>query len=198
MPLPVISNTYQCVLRWTDTRFPTDAVNVIHVRKSGSNAGAIATILDTNVTANMWAYQQTSSSIYEVDVTPLDGTGVTYPFTTGSPSKWKGSRTPGDTVIPSCVLMKLVTAKRGRSYRGRIYLPWVLETMQSQGVLDNSYYTTVNSAWVTFLADMAADGAPLVVASATLQTAEDVVAVALERDVATQRRRLKRSSAPAV
>lgn len=170
-------------------------MNVMHVKKSSSNPAAIATILNTNVTTNMWYFQEQSSIIHEVDITPLDGTSTTYPYIPPTTAIWAGGRTTADKIPNVANLIKLVTAKRGRSYRGRVYLPWIHETSQTNGVLDAPSVANCTAAWVAFLAAMSGSGAPLGVASYLHATFEPVIAVICERDVATQRRRNHRTSA---
>jgi hypothetical protein len=193
--LPLIADVYRCAFKWSDPAFPTNAVNVMHFKKSGSNPAAIATILNTNVTAAMWYFQEESSVIGEVDITPLDGTSVTYPYIPPVAANWAGERTTSDKIPNVANLIKLVTAKRGRSYRGRVFLPWVHEGSQTNGVLDAAAVSNCTAAWVAFLAAMSSSGAPLQVASYLHATSEPVVAVICERDIATQRRRNSRISA---
>lgn len=195
MPLPLIADVYRCAFKWQDPAFSSNAVNVMHFKKSGSNPAAIAAILNTNVSANMWYCQEASSFIGEVDITPLDGTSVTYPYIPPVAANWTGQRTTTDKMPNACNLIKLVTAKRGRSYRGRVYLPWIHAASPTNGVLDAGTVSNCTTAWVAFLAAMASSGAPLVIASYLHATAEPVVAVICERDIATQRRRNQRISA---
>jgi hypothetical protein len=150
--------------------------------------------LDAHVTAAMWGFQDTPSKITEVNITPLDGTSVTYPFVPTPAAKWAGAHGSDDIVPQMSNLIKLVTNKRGRAYRGRLYLPWVCETLQSNGSLDATTVGTVTSAWVAFLAAMASSGPQMVVASYKNATADNVVALICEKYAATQRRRLFRNS----
>ena len=91
-------------------------------------------------------------------------------------------------------IVKFVTGLRGRSYRGRVYLPFVDESTQAQGHIVAGKITDGQGAWEAFHTDMSTDGFELVVASYLHSTAEDVIAVLFERDTATQRRRNKRAS----
>jgi hypothetical protein len=195
VPLPVIADTYRVALDWVNPDFPSQsATNVIHVRKGGTNAAGIATIVDAGVTANMWRFQDTHSHVNFMNVTPLDGSSVTFPLATGSPAKWSGVQTNQQPLMQVCTLIKLVTAKRGRSYRGRVYLPWTDEAGVSGNVLDSPTCALVTTAWIAFLASLTGAGAKLVVASYLKATAEDVVAVGTELDTATIRRRSQRNS----
>lgn len=191
-PLPVIADTYRVALNWVTGVNTETATNVIHVRKSGTNAAAVVAELDSHVTAAMWSLSPSASAIHDVVCTKLDGSAVSFPFITGGPAKWSGNGGSGDYIPQMASIVKMLTAKRGRSYRGRVYLPWVPENNQTNGVLLGTNVTLVTNAWVTFLAAMASAGFPLVVASYKLATAEEVVAVECEARAATQRRRMKR------
>lgn len=192
MPLPVIANTYRVALLWSHSDLGSDAVNVMHFRKAGATPVDLATKIDSHVGNTMWNFQDSHAVVNEVDVTPLDGTTVTYPFLTGAPTKWKGFSSSHDVIPQGAAVMKILTAKRGRSYRGRLYLPWVAETFSTNGVLDATTVTNMTTAWSTFVSAMSGDGYDLVVASYLLETAEDAIAIACEPMLATQRRRLKR------
>jgi len=135
--------------------------------------------------------------VFQVDVTPLDGSGVTLPTPTGSPAKWTGTGTGGDILPTSCLLMKLNTAQRGRSHRGRIYLPFLNTNNVGDGKIGSSIQASVTTAWVAYKTALASAGAPLQVASYVLASSADVVAIAAETYEATQRRRLHRTSATA-
>lgn len=194
-PLPVIANVYRVALNWTNADFPSRvATNVIHLRKAGSNPAALWTSLDAHATAAMWETQDTHTQVNSVAITPLDGSGTTLTVNTGRPAKWSGAQATHDFSPQTCTVLKLVTAKRGRSYRGRVYLPFTCENSQVAGIVDNGQGAAMTAAWVAWMAAMAADGFALVVASYLLSTAENVVALACEADVATQRRRNKRTA----
>jgi hypothetical protein len=165
---------------------------VIHFHKSGSTAAALGTALDANVTASMWGLTSDNCHISHYDITPLDGSSVTYPVDTGSPAKYSGAVSGTDVIPQACYLMKLLTLKRGRSYRGRIFLPFLAETKQSFGTLDTTAVSNTTAAWVAFHTAMTSAGFDFVVASYKLATADNVAAIACESQSATQRRRARR------
>jgi hypothetical protein len=129
-----------------------------------------------------------------VIITPLDGSSTSYPFTPGVVAKWAGVSTGQAPVPQTSNLIKLLTAKRGRSYRGRIYLPWLDETVQDSGHVAPATITATTAAWVAFWTALNADGAPLQVASYKNATSEAVIALACENFVGTQRKRNRRNS----
>lgn len=194
-PLPIISNVYRVALNWTNTANGLVATNVMHFKKASSNPAALASSLDTNATNTMWEMQTTAASVTNIQITPLDGSSVTFPYTPITPAHWTGHGGAGDFSPQIANIIKLLTAKRGRSYRGRVYLPWVAEGQSGDGGLNGTSKATCTAAWVAFMAAMTGDGFDLVVASYLHSTSENVVALACEGYTATQRRRNKRNSA---
>lgn len=192
MPLPIIANCYRVALNWTNTQNALTATNVMHFAKSGGSASALYTLLNASVTQSMWIPTSTYASVNQVVITPLDGTGVSVPNLTGKPSKWSGAGTPADFNPQVSAIIKMQTVKRGRSYRGRVFLPWVAEGEQTNGVLTAGDVTTCSAAWTTWLAAMTAGGYNPVVASYLHATSENVVNVLCESLTATQRRRQHR------
>jgi hypothetical protein len=189
-PLPVIADTFRCALNWKASAGGT-ATNVMHFRKSGGSAAGLYTSIDSHVAAGMWGAMPATAFVDNVVITPLDGTTASTTNSTGSPAKWTGG-TDG-TVVPQVAhILKLTTAKRGRSYRGRLFLPMTSENVIAAGVLQSSVVTSVHAAWVTFLTAVAADGYTLVVASYVHSTAELVTSHTVESALATQRRRQTR------
>jgi hypothetical protein len=91
-------------------------------------------------------------------------------------------------------ILKQLTAKRGRSYRGRLYLPFIAEGQIGNGGINGTSRATATAAWIAFHTAMTSAGFDWVVASYLLATAEPVVAVGVEGFTATQRRRLARNS----
>jgi len=163
---------------------------VIHVRKSSESALTCYNELNAKVTAAMWGHTKTDTGVYEVDVTPLDGTSATADYATGLPAKWKGGVTAGDVIQPqTAVVVKLLTAVRGRSYRGRIFLPFVADSVTSPGILASGTQGTMQTAWTTFFGALTTDSWELVVASYKHSSATAVTSVLVESQVGTQRRR---------
>jgi len=193
MPLPVIANVYRCAFEWVnDNQTSWRATNVIHVSKSGSTPAAVYTALDTNVTANMWRQTGTDSHIRYVVITPLDGSSVSLSTATGNTAKWSGALTPGDMISQGCEIVKFKTAKRGRNYRGRVYLPWIGESTVANNVITAGNVTLSQTAWGAFFTAMVAAGFQPVVASYALSTAEAITALEVETNIATQRKRNRR------
>lgn len=191
--LPIIPNTYRCAFNWVSSSDPAlSAVNVMHIRKSGSNPADIAADIDAHVNFAMWQHTTNACKIQSIDITPLDGSSTTFPFTPSSYVQYTGSGGTGDLVPQVAAIIKLLTAKRGRSYRGRLFLPWVSEAALNFGNIAASNVTGLTTAWIAFHLAMDAADAKLVVASYKLASAEEVVALIAESYSGTVRRRQKR------
>lgn len=195
--LPVIPNTYRCALHWINQSTGAGtAANIFHVTNATGfpNSPAVFTTLDAHAAIGMWGCV---SNIYRVDkitITPLDGVTASDEVTVPAVAKWTGNN-GGDPIPNMANLIKLRTAKRGRSFRGRLYLPAVSETVQVNGVLSAGAVTSVDTAWNTFITAIGTDATfPLVmgVASYKLASIQPVLGALCEGVGATQRRRLSR------
>lgn len=193
MPLPVISDVFRVALEWSPSGLISKpATNVMHFKAAGLTESDIYTALDGAVTANMWAHTSTGVGVAHVAVQKLDGSSAGSIFATGAPSKWVGTHSSSDLFPAGAVVAKFGTAKRGRSYRGRAYLPWVCEAAQAFGNVDGTVLTNMNTAWATWLSTMHGGAAVPGVASYKLSTFEPITSVVVEPLLATQRRRQPR------
>lgn len=188
MPLPVIADTYRVALNWTGPS-GTHAVNVIHLLKSGTTAASIASTMDANVTTNMWNNVSASAQVTSLQVTPLDGSSATYVLnTTGA--KWTGPNVGTDFAPAVANVISLRSNFRGRSKRGRVYMPYQAEAGMSNGVNGNTALS--QTAWNNWLAAMIAAGAQPVIASYKLASQVPITAIIVESVLGTQRRRQSR------
>ena len=193
-PLPVIADTYRVALSWTNTVNSMTATNVMHFHRAGSNPAQLATDLDAHVTNTMWECCATPWSVTGIVITKLDGGSVSFPYIPGTPAKWTGHGGAVDFAPNVAVIMKLLTAKRGRSYRGRVFLPGIAESQTDKGLVVGSTKTTMDGAWLAFRLAMTAASWDFCVASYRLATQEPIVALATEKFTATQKRRLQRNA----
>jgi hypothetical protein len=195
--LPIINNVFRCALNWEyNATSVQTATNVIHVKDNAGGHDAVDAynVINAHVTAGMWGATVDNMGVISVDVTPLDGSSATYSAVTGTPAKWAGAIT-GEFVPQASAPTSLATANRGRSARGRVYVPGLCEGAQSEGFLTGSIVTSITTAWETFLSALLANTPPweLVVASYKLATAQPVIAVQCRSAIATQRRRQRRN-----
>lgn len=189
-PLPVIPTVVQTVLHWTGASGAT-AENVMHFELGSSSIDSFYSALDGNVTASMWNPVATAFSVSSVSMTKLDGVSATITKNTSSPAKWSGAAA-GDWIPQAAALVSLRTSRRGRSYRGRIYLPFVAESDQSNGTISGSALSGMQSAWDAFRAAMSSAGFDLGVLSVKTVTFLAATTSNCEPQLATQRRRMGR------
>lgn len=188
MPLPIIPGVIRCAFNWLDGASGLKATNVCHFAEVDNDPDALNTSLQANFTNNMWALQSNAVAMQSITYTPLFSAlagSTEHPITsihaagTGSP----------DYSPQSCTIIKLGTGSRGRSARGRLYLPFIGETQQTKGTIQVVDANLVTGAWVAFVAAMALAAKPMQVASYKHATALPVSSVVCETRTGTQRRR---------
>ena len=187
--LPVIPDVYRVAMNWTGPG-GQNAVNVIHVAKVASTPAAVAAAVDAAAVATMWSAQSSGATVTSLNVTPLDGSSASFILaTTGA--KWTGSNV-GDFSPATANIVSLRTALRGRSHRGRVYLPFCTEGQISNGSLVAGVPANVQTGWNSFQTTLSAGATILVVASYLHATAQAVTSLLAETVLATQRRRQSR------
>jgi hypothetical protein len=192
MPLPIITGVYRVAIEWTDPAYIRRAVSVMHFYNPAGTALNVWNDLDAHVSANMWTHANTSTAATSVAITPLDGTTNTS-FHTPSGAKWAGAIPGGFDSIPQvCVIVKWLTATRGRSHRGRTYLPFISESQAVNGAFNATNVNVMQTAWSTFLSGIGLAGTTPTVASYKLSTSSLVTSFVVEPQLATQRRRQPR------
>jgi hypothetical protein len=193
MPLPIIADVYLARLIWKDAGAPREAVNDLYFKDTvGTQTGTdLFNDFQTARVRDMWALQKSSSTLYKIITTKLDGSAASVPTLTNGNVAWTGQLT-GNLILQGANVITVRTGFRGRSRRGRIYLPWVAEDGQDAGTLLAASVTACQTAWNTFSAAMVAAGwAPHVVS----QLHGDSVAATrydVEPYLKTQRRRSRR------
>jgi hypothetical protein len=178
--------------KWTTPNVLRPAINVMHFESIGYNLASLVTSLEARVTAAMWQHAGTDTGISELTLTPLDGSSGSLVQPTTFTAKWKGPQTPGDVVPQAAIIQKLVTSLRGRSFRGRVYLPFPVESAIVNGTYGSAARAAQDTAWGNFIAGMSTDGHSLVVASYKLAAASLVIGHLTESYCGTQRRRQPR------
>lgn len=197
VPLPVIANVFRCALNWTAGS--QTAVNVIHifVDPTGTQAPSeVFEALDDFVTQAMWTPVSSSAGVASVDITPLDGVTATASFSTAGAARWTGSE-GGDIQVAPAAIVKMQTALRGRSHRGRIFLPFLGEGATSGGQLVGGRDVTTTAAWAAFQTALQGDAVSRAVVVAAYDrrhagagaAAHFVTSFLCELELGTQRRR---------
>lgn len=187
-PLPIITNVYRCTLNWQAGT--QEAANVLHFGPTSASESQIATALDAHVTAAMMETISSNAHAVTVDITRLDGVS---PTVQAALANWDGGG--GTEYIPGGpVVLSLQTAVRGKSHRGRTFLPFTAETKQNNGQLAVTSLPTFEAAWNTFITAMQAHspGIPWCVASYKLATSDIVTHVTVRDTLATMKRRQNR------
>jgi hypothetical protein len=169
------------------------ATNVIHIAgalEPPDLADEIEAAIPTTGSA-MWGPMSSSFGLYSLDLLPLDGTTATYHrVVTDQP--WTHGQGGGNPIPAVCALVQLDTGVRGRSNRGRIYIPAVGESVFSSGLLDAAPREDCETGWEEFRTNLITAGVALVVASYRNRDAHPVIAVSVPQKCATQRRRQSR------
>ena len=145
MPLPVIADIFRVALKWQATSGLSAPVNVMHFRAPASTSADVWTALDAHTTSAMFGETGDYCVVNEVDITPLDGSSLTSLNPTGGASNWAGPASAVDPVPQVAALLKITTNVRGRSYRGRLYLPWCREDVIATGKLAPSVVASMNT-----------------------------------------------------
>jgi hypothetical protein len=187
-PLPTIADTFRCVLNWRNA-LGSHAANVIHIKAPGSDGGDVFGELAAELTDDLFGAISSDYHLTSIDVTELDGSSATV---SGPPDTDVNGRATGQTLYQVAAIVKLQTARRGRSYRGRIYLGPMGEAQAESGVFVETTRVADQASWVAFSNQLVTDGMALVVASYLHETSEQVLAITVESPLATQRRRQSR------
>lgn len=190
--LPTIANTFRVALLWQSANGQT-AVNVMHIHTNTSGKVPLDVMenLDDNAGSNLWLSVSSTAVVKEIQITPLDGVSATVGFAPATPASWTGGQS-GDFSPATAVLVKLTTAHRGRTARGRLFLPYTGESAMSDGNLDSGIQSSMQTEWTAFNGAIASDAdtpMSIVVASYKLATIENVTSFFVEPVLATQRRR---------
>lgn len=198
MPLPVSTNAYQVRFVWENSTGPRPASHALNFKDTVGTQDAVdlGTDLVANLTANMWKLVSPNAGIKQIYVTPLDGISATYavPFTVGlGPVSGSGT---GDAIPQGASVVTVVSARRGKQWRNRTYVPFVGESEQNAGTLTSGDVTTAQTAWTTFFSAMtAADWAPAVISPAAtgpVLNFEPATNYVVRPYLKTQRRRARR------
>ena len=193
-PLPVITDCYRVALNWRESVSEQIAENVIHVRATGSTALIVAGAVIAAFQPSQWFNGVTTGAIESVTVTPLDGVSASVTIS-ASAGHVVGAQA-GDFVPGTSVVVSFHTLKRGRSYRGRFYQPFIADASILNGSVSSGSADAQTLAWETFLAALADNDLTHVVASYKHSSADNVVAYSIATACGTQRRRQTRVRYP--
>jgi hypothetical protein len=184
-PLPVIPATYRVALLWEHAT-AGHAVNVVHLRSLDGDfdANLIGLAWAANDSGNMYNTVDNDASITQFEVTPLDGSTASSVAVSGIPGTGAGEALPSLSSV-----LSLHTAVRGRSFRGRIFLPFLPEGRIADGRIPNADRNLVVNAWNVFLGALNGANLELVVASYKEEVATPVESISMQAVPGVQRRR---------
>lgn len=191
-PPIVIANVFRVAFEWSNPTNGQKAANVMCFAKPGGTSAALATALNAHATSSMWRTVNIGFSIGLLNILPLDGISPTTPFAvTGAQWKTNYASDNGYETQNAC-LVSLRSAVRGPKARGRVYLPFVDEVWSNAGSLDNTVIAAMQTAWNTFMTDMATALYPIVIASRKHLDYNVATGLVVEGLAGTQRRRQQR------
>ena len=185
MPLPVIADTYRVTFEWTRYAGVMPR-NVIHVRVNTGTVAEVGAGVVAELKSAMFDDMSQNHVLPTISVLKLDGTSAASQF--GVPTAVHGGSSSTDFIAQGCTVVTLHTDLRGPAHRGRVYVGPIVETQQTQGILNDT--ATTKGAWEQFR-DALFDnhGLHLNVASYKHATQRDVTDILVNRVVSTQRRR---------
>ena len=161
--LPVIDGIQRVAFSWRVSGNPGTAVNVMHFHTASTDTLALKTLIDSSVTSSMWFGVINNASVYQLAITPLDGSSATQLYAVGG-AKWTGMVSGGDYLLNTAVVVSMRSLLRGRQNRGRSYTPFIAESYTNAGSVSGDLGTPQN-AWDAFRAAMKAGNMPLHIAS---------------------------------
>jgi hypothetical protein len=170
------------------------AVNVIHV-SSTDTADNVVSELDAAMhgapAPDMWAGMADTAAVYGFELTPLDGTSASIHHTFADPIPGQGD---GQYMPAVAQVVTHRTATRGRSARGRNYIPFIAESGFTDGHFGGDLDVVVAAGWNSFRLSLAALAIPItfVVASYKHSEAHAITHTDQQHFAGTQRRRQSR------
>jgi hypothetical protein len=196
MQLPIIVGVYRCAIE--QAIGASSIANVVHVQAPGTpTAAAVAqeVAFAWGKTGGLSVLQSSQLQYLNVHCTPLDGSSPSADHDFSLANHVGGTQAAASVPVNVCLILSLLTNTRGRSKRGRMYLPGVVQTQVdapasrwSSGTL-----TAAVTEWNVWQAQLLAGASLLkqVVASYKLATAFPITTVVARQDFGTQRDRAK-------
>lgn len=189
-PLPVISNVKRITINFTTYGGVTPAC-VHHVRGDAADEAQLGEDLWDAFPEGLFGPMHAGFEPNSISILPLDGSSATYeavrPGGVGTDLCLSNNN-----ILPAvaCVV-SFATGTRGPQGRGRQYVGPITETSVTDGLMEPTVISALQTAWQTYATNLQAITAPLAlqVASYTHEEARTVTSIVVKRPVATQRRR---------
>lgn len=194
MPLPTITDCYRVAINYVVLARSLTATNVIHVLSPTGDEDDVMASIDSAATPQMWSPCTNQLLLDNVTITKLDGTpdGRVYPLSVLTAANWPDNSGSLDYSPQVAALVKMQSGATGRSGRGRVFLPFVAESVVTGGQINETSTTPCTEAWVDLANALVADNRALAVASYKNAAASQVLNLACQTNTATQRKRQKR------
>jgi len=196
VPFPPVTDGASALFVFHNADGKPNRVNTLHfaAATSGSTLAELATVLNANLTSDMWGLMSNADTCTDVLLTDLRSGGGQSNLHLGTPIVGEGS---GHYLPNSCGLIKLTTDTRGRSYRGRVYIPDLAESFTVNGLITPGNQASTSAAWVLFANALVSDGKWALAVCTRYENnvrrnpgrVTQVTNAACESRVATQRRR---------
>lgn len=192
----VVPDTYMCRLRYKASGLIGAGMNVFGIQTDG-------TVLTSAIASRIGGYIQTAWNTNAVhvsqnwgpnDVTIIDLASISNPEFNESLTGAGGGA--GDELPRQCcVLTTFYTNLRGKSFRGRQYMPGIIEGQQNNGQITGALQTDWSGFWAAIQSSLQADTVPLDLAVISRKRSESnpVTSIIVHTKVRTQRRRGNRS-----
>lgn len=196
-----INDVYRVLVQWTDgNTLETNTINICG-RQPGALAPSITNVGDAvkdwwnaaaagGVAMKSWYTSSLSLSAVKLRrLKPIEPVELIY--TTGLPIAGTNTSDAGRSV--DAIVVSLRTAKIGRSYRGRVFLPSPAEDKTiSSGILSTTDAGLCKVQFQDLLTDLAGFLAVPCVFSRVLDTSDDITSIFVDRKIRAQRRRQSR------
>jgi len=184
-PLPTITGVFRITLEWTLPE-SAKAANVFHIFATTDDETEVSTAVQANLDPDQFYGSSSSAHLTGVDVIALDGTSTTFHQTLdGSFTGLGGS----DYIAQGATIVSFGTGLRGRSNRGRMFLPALAEDRQDGGIVAFGAVSTMQVAWDNWVDNMRAAFMIPVVASYRHHTAPEITTVTIRDRCGTIRHR---------
>jgi hypothetical protein len=190
-PFAPIPLTAKCALQWFDSISSTTIVNVMHAKVSASpstpnlnDVGDAFEAFGVAITNNVSPTGVTWEGVTVTDLNSSTGPQVVRHLVTATGAGAHGAAGP-------CALLKLNTALRGRTYRGRVYIGPLVETAVALNQIAPGTASAITAAYDTLETTLLGltPISAVVIASRKLLTSTAVSARSVEPTPAYQRRR---------
>jgi hypothetical protein len=199
MPLPVIADAFLVTQHLSIAAGRHGFVNriCVHDTLSGQTPSAVAGAVASAYATAIMPLLSTSITEGVTDVLPLDGVSSTQTFVTDSAGTVGGYGGGTDVPATTCAVWSLQTGHRGRSKRGRMYLPGTRSTMPvaiEANAINPAFVTSWQigaNAFLGHLNGTAPAHLALMVLSRHLSSVQAVVNIRMDTNLGVQRRRFE-------